>query len=101
VCILVHPLNLGPAAADPRTAPLDPTLYEGETMKATIPQRALAVILTSLLGACAATGEAARDYASAGSGAPCAPYWKDEALARTHPRFEEALRCLSIGGGGP
>lgn len=64
-------------------------------MKARIPQSALVVILASLLGACAAPGGTAK-----GSGR-CAEYWKDEAFARTHPQFEENLRCLSIGGGGP
>ena len=65
-------------------------------MKAEIPQLAPVVILASLLGACATTGGAARLH-----GGACAEYWKNEALARTHPQFEETLRCLSIGGGGP
>jgi hypothetical protein len=66
-------------------------------MKARIARSALVVILASLPAACGTVGETR----GPGFSAPCAEYWKDEVLARTNPRFEEALRCLSIGGGGP
>jgi hypothetical protein len=73
-------------------------------MKSKLSQPALVVILSSLLGACAAPGGPAKDssgpYGSAVSSSPCVEYWKDETLARTQPKFEETLRCWSIGGGG-
>jgi hypothetical protein len=61
-------------------------------MNARILKLASVVIVTSLLGGCATTAGPAK-WSS-----PCAEYWKDEALARTHPQFEETLRCSSIGG---
>ena len=67
-------------------------------MRARILQLALLVVLASLLGACTATGGPAKDSSRLYGSARCAEYWKDEALARTHPQFEETLRCLSIGG---